>query len=272
MLLSLSIACAKSSEPAPDTGTTTTPITATTRTPNPPPVPDVIEHFKFWSVDHGTIAPPRAIDLRLPGGPSWPETVAEIPYLANPVQKNGKEIRDARKSLHYDAYQLHEAPAHADAHFYNQLTDNATWPLSRAAPLLLVPAIKSHSESGVADHLPSTPAYRHHYVCYVHAVPPEEREWIPVQDTKPRQVSLLDQFDTSAEQISRLQPAYFCFPVEKRYRTNPSEAPSHEVGLALYRIDPQRTYNQPVWTRDQFDKRELRIGQSVMLGVPSVWK
>lgn len=238
----------------------------------PPPVPDYLEHFKFWNVYQGALATAKPVGLQIPaGGGLWNNEIREIPYLGNPVAKNQKPIRQDRKDFHFVAYQLQHpvTPPRNSVRFTNQLADESNWTLSPHQPLLLVPAAKKHHEI----QLPDLPPRGDHYICFAVVIPPDNDGWMATSNTKPHGVSLVDQFDDAPEIIEKLQPAYFCFPVEKRIDGKPPETPNEQnsmMRLAIYNIDPRDSYNRPVWKLDQFGKLRLQITDSAMLGVPSV--
>lgn len=215
---------------------------------------DQVDHFKIWKVEEVRFDRPVRLKGQFDKAP-WQARIDSIQYLANPVRKNGKPIRDP--NTHLVAYFLHQ-PEEPGPRRWVALSNQfgtARWRLTDPA-LLLVPAGKAFPPSQPS--MPSGPLA--HFLCYL------VRE--PIEVT--RSVTLVDQFDErreAAERITKLEPAFFCVPVEKDGKpiTNPS------VHLAIYDIAPRARLQPPiiVWTRDQFRPNILKATESLMLAVPS---
>jgi hypothetical protein len=220
-----------------------------------PPPERELDHFKFWSV--GEIAVDRQVMLKGQFDEKpWPAQIESIHFIANPVQKNDEPVLDSK--THLVAYFLRQSEKPEPRRWVtlsNQISKAARWRLTDPA-FLLVPAGKTFPPN-----VPALPTGSvDHFVCYI------------VQQTDPvtKALKLVDQFDRRremVERISKLEPAFFCLPVEK----NGEPMHNSHVHLAIYDIAPHATLNPPVtvWTKDQLRPSILVAGESMMLAVPS---
>jgi hypothetical protein len=219
------------------------------------PKPD---HFKFWKV--------RPVETQLTvwlkgqfDEKEWRADLRTVNYLGNPVDKNKEGIPNEK--LHLIAYSIRaDKQVSRTVWLTNQFfpKEPAAWRLGQPA-WLLVPADK------VLKGEPGKPPVSTHYVCY------------SVEKPEPfsRPVALVDQFDRlmkDAEKIERLEPVYFCVPVQKKVTETISKILDPNTHLAVYKIFPPDKLPKPIiaLTRDQFAGRKLEVWNSELLGVPSV--
>ena len=214
-------------------------------------------HYKFWKVKpidaSGSVVLMGQFDREKP----WRANLLTVNYLGNPVDKNKEGIPNPK--LHLLAYALRTDPQPPrTVVLSNQFTRESVWKLGQPA-LLLVPADKVlHGE-------PGRPPAGDHYVCYTVEGP----------DPFSRSVTLVDQFDVlrkKTEKVERLAPAYFCVPVQKKYKESTSKIIDPATHLAIYKIFPPEPLAQPITalTMDQFGGHKLQILGSEFLAVPSI--
>lgn len=221
------------------------------------PLPEKeVDHFKFWAVQ----VVPFADTVRLRGqfdSATWTARIESVQYLGNPVRKNSEPILDS--TTHLVAYFLKQSERPQPRRWVklsNQITrDSATWHLTDPA-LLLVPAGKSLSSTP-----PPAPGGKlSHFLCYVVLESP----------AIVKSYRLVDQFDVrreKVENVTHLEPAFFCVPVQK----NGEPIRNEKVHLALYDLTPRDSLKPPVTvvTRDQLRTGPLQVIESLLLAVPS---
>jgi hypothetical protein len=214
-------------------------------------------HYKFWKVKPIAVSARVSLMGQFDGEKEWRADLLSINFLGNPVDKNKEGIPNEK--LHLVAYALRAArqPVRTVV-ISNQFTRESVWRLGRPA-WLLVPADK------VLRGEPGEPPKGDHYVCYV-VVGPRAFS---------RPVTLRDQFDARmkrTERIERLTPAYFCVPVQKRFRETTSRIIDPATHLAIYRIAPAESLARPIvaLTRDQFGAHRQQVLGSELLAVPSI--
>lgn len=217
-----------------------------------------LDHFKFWKVK--TIEAPNTVSLlgQFDGKKEWRAALRTINYLGNPVDKNKEGIVNPK--LHLVAYSLRaETQPARVVWFTNQFAKEPTkWQLGQPA-WLLVPAAKSLNGKAGA------PPVATHFACYT----------VDGQKAFSRSVTLLDQFDKlseSIEKIEQLTPAYFCVPVQKRFKDKVEKILDPKTHLAIYKISPQVTPKNPIeaFTNDQFGARGQIVLGPEFLAVPSI--
>lgn len=239
--------------------------------PPPPPTPaPTRDHFKFWKVVSVPVDESVQLLGQFDGETWWEASVDSIEYVGNPTRKNYRNtitlITDP--DLHLVAYSITPAlgQPRRTVVIENQLGfvvgSINSWTLGDPE-LLLVPAGKTFSPT-----VAKRPARGDHFVCYAVVEP----------RLLYRELTLNDQFDMrrqTAEQITELEPAYFCVPARKRHgRAVAQPLVDATTHLAIYRIRPitvlpLRTRFQ-VSTADQFGTRTLRVRGSRMLAVPTI--
>jgi hypothetical protein len=218
-----------------------------------------LDHFKFWKVK--TIEAPNTVSLlgQFDGKKEWRAALGVIRYLGNPVDKNKEGIVNPK--LHLVAYSIRaETQPARMVWFTNQFAKApAKWQLGQPA-WLLVPAAKSlNGKAG-------SPPAATHFVCYT----------VDGQQAFSRSVTLLDQFDKlsegGVEKIDQLTPAYFCVPVQKRFKDKVAKILDPKTHLAIYKISPQVTPKNPIeaFTNDQFGARDQIVLGPELLAVPSI--
>jgi hypothetical protein len=214
-------------------------------------------HYKFWKVKPIEVSATVSLMGQFDRDREWRADLRSINYLGNPVDKNKEGIPNEK--LHLVAYSLRAArqPLRTVV-ISNQFTRESVWRLGQPE-WLLVPADK------VLRGEPGKPPKGDHYVCYVVEGP----------QAFARQVTLLDQFDAlmrRPERIERLIPAYFCVPVQKRFRDTTSRIIDRATHLAIYRIAPTEPLREPIVavTRDQFGAHRQQVLGSELLAVPTI--
>jgi hypothetical protein len=186
----------------------------------------------------------------------WRADLRTINYLGNPVDKNKEGIPNAK--LHLVAYSLRTEPQPPrTVVFTNQFWKESVWRLGQPA-WLLVPSAKALKGE------PGKPPAGNHYVCYA----------VEGQQPFSQPVMLMDQFDAlmkKAEKIDRLEPAFFCVPVQKKFK-GISKILDRQTHLAIYKIYPPEPLAQPIaaLTMDQFGGHKLVVTGSELLAVPSI--
>jgi hypothetical protein len=219
-----------------------------------------LDHFKFWKVK--TIEAPNTVSLlgQFDGKKAWRAALGTINYLGNPVDKNKEGIVNPK--LHLVAYSIRaETQPARMVWFTNQFAKvPAKWQLGQPA-WLLVPAAKSLSR----NQKPGAPPVATHFVCYT----------VDGQQAFSRSVTLLDQFDKLSERIEKIEqltPAYFCVPVQKRFKEKVEKILHPDTHLAIYKISPQVTPKNPIeaFTNDQFGARDQIVLGPEFLAVPSI--
>ncbi|HJQ38958.1 MAG TPA: hypothetical protein VKB93_17620 [Thermoanaerobaculia bacterium] len=233
-----------------------------------PATPPLLDHFEIWKIRSVAAAYPVQLLGQFDEGRWWSAQLRAAEYLGNPTNKtHGDRVaKIGNPDLHLVLYSLTAAvrQPRRNVYFENQFTTalpngRETWTIGDPA-LLLVPAGKK-----IPPVIAQPPAAGDHFVCYV-VVPPNP--FTPVA------VTLEDQFDVrrrQVESITRLKPAFFCVPVQKR-RIGFAERPlgNPDTHLAIYEIDPRQPFNLRVSAADQFATRTLQVIESRMLAVPTI--
>jgi hypothetical protein len=219
-----------------------------------------LDHFKFWKVK--AIEAPNTVSLlgQFDGKKEWRAALRTINYLGNPVDKNKEGIVNPK--LHLVAYSIRaETQPARIVWFTNQFAKEPTkWQLGQPA-WLLVPAAKSLNGK------PGAPPVATHFVCYT----------VDGEKAFSRSVTLLDQFDKLSERIEtveKLTPAYFCVPVQKRFKDKVEKILDPHTHLAIYKIFPHDPPKNPIeaFTRDQFGAQDQIVLGPELLAVPSIKK
>jgi hypothetical protein len=220
------------------------------------------DHHAFWRLKE-----PRRVDhtVRLRDQFHKEEVrrrLIAVTHLGNPARKTrkGHEEEDIHQAkVHLLAYQLDQyVRPHDDqkVRIRNQFTgsDGHVWVVGEA-PLLLIPARKSH------DEVPTTPPPPRvdHFLCYKVL----EFDGPGIEES----IGITDQF--GAATIEYLRPLFLGVPADKN-----GEGLLHpEVHLAIYEMTPpvRPPSTISVNTADQLEAHEgLLAEERVWLGVPSL--
>lgn len=205
-----------------------------------------LDHFKVYAVDPLAVAEFVTLhDQFDPAGTVQDDTLLQINYFANPVNKNYEGIADPNAHLIWYRITSPDPTTHwVDVR--NQFIGQRL--TLGPAQYLLVPAEKVEPGS-------EFPVMLDHYKCYpvIHGKELDEN------------AHLMDQFID--EDVAVGKPVFFCNPVDKN-----GEGIINEVDhLVFYEIDPNTVFDPPLSIEavDQFNLYPLTVTTSLWLGVPS---
>ena len=238
----------------------------------PAPEPeDLVNHFKIWQTRQ--IALGQEVTLFN----QWDEaedreprtvTLDPVVWIANPVFKtrNDKTTKPVNKNHHLIGYFIDKAPV-APMHrvrLSNQFTEGEDWKVLQPA-VLLVPASKVLRGAQIPPpRVPEPPEDLDHYECFTVKSPGRRNVALVLQDQ-------FDRFRGKNENITSIEPAFFCLPVSK----NGSDIINERVHLALYDILPRTKLDDTILARarDQFFRTGVPLpiaaSESLLLAVPS---
>ena len=216
-----------------------------------------LDHFKVYEVVAQRVDQPLVLvdqfDQRL--NKQENPTLTALQYFANPVAVNGVEIQDPNAHLVWYLFEDDGPQWRVDIR--NRFGEQT---LTLGTPeFLLAPAEKKEPGSAF-------PARLDHFKCY-RVLTTEGRE-----DTGP--LILRDQFDDDdpKNEVTVLDPEYFCNPVWKQVGEEQFPIKNPRFHLTIYPIDPQLLVDPPreITVEDQFGNKDLAIRPAVYLGVPTV--
>ena len=214
-----------------------------------------LDHFKVYEVEKVEVDYRVRLTDQLDAAPKEVK-LETLSYFANPTRKvhDGDQVsvKDANQHLNWYAITQHQKEPRRTIRYLNQFGQHSVD--IRDPRFLLVPTQKTSDEASVF------PESLDHYKCY---------EVIQVNTAPaPPVVTLGDQFG-SEQNVQVGKPRFFCLPVMKeREGAGPHDIVNADDHLAVYDIPP-KAHQLKIKVRDQFDKRKLKVIQSVLLAVPT---
>jgi hypothetical protein len=160
-------------------------------------------------------------------------------FLCNPTAKNGEPLYEP--TGHLACYRLKPKKSERTVAIRNQFGQKSI--TIKKSTMLCLPTEKNTE---------GEPQQLDHFKCYTAKFP----------KTQPRTVTLVDQFGTRQEQVTK--PVVFCNPVSK------NGEPIHNplTHLECYAIQPQAV-KQTVTARNQFGEQTVKTKKTALLCLPS---
>jgi hypothetical protein len=168
-----------------------------------------------------------------------PARVLKPAFLCNPTAKNGEPLYEP--TGHLACYRLKPKKTERTVTVRNQFGQKSI--TTKKSTLLCLPTEKNAE---------GQPEQLDHFKCYSAKFP----------KTTPRTVTLVDQFGTRQEQVTK--PLVFCNPVSK----NGEPIRNPLTHLECYAIQPQAA-KQTVSMRNQFGEQTVKTKKTAMLCLPS---
>jgi hypothetical protein len=222
--------------------------------PNGEPPKARDNHYQCYKAEHEPIEPlpVKLADQFNPQG--WEDRIIAMPFLCNPVDKNGEGIFDVERHLAcYTLVRQQEPQTNRHVLVTDQFGKHEL--VVKQAQTLCVPSRKGFAVEPPPEPQPRVDVRGNHYTCYSVDVRGERFE--------PGQVALKDQFGGTEAVVA--EEDSLCTPAEK----NGEEIEDKEAHLLCYRLEKGAEGDWTVFASNQFGGVFLRAYAAVYLCVPA---